>query len=163
MTDNILRVERKRIELEKFRDLVLAAIEYQLQDTSARIKTGDFDSDVHFESLKKQTLEHYDNGRLIKLKHWFRDLTETHIEARNLSFNKYLQTETRYDIDIFEDYFKRVERIVQAGKITTDNQYYDISTLVDHLCNQHTSDNERICTLNDLLRTYEARKSKKRG
>jgi hypothetical protein len=43
MTDNILRVERKRIELEKFRDLVLAAIEYQLQDTSARIKTDDFD------------------------------------------------------------------------------------------------------------------------
>jgi hypothetical protein len=76
MTDTILRVERKRIELEKFRDLVLAAIEYQLQDTSARIKTDDFDSDVHFESLKKQALEHYDNDRLIKLKHWFRDLTQ---------------------------------------------------------------------------------------
>ena len=43
MTDTILRVEGKRIELEKFRDLVLAAIEYQLQDTSARIKTDDFD------------------------------------------------------------------------------------------------------------------------
>jgi hypothetical protein len=43
MTDTILRVERKRIELEKFRDLVLAAIEYQLQDISARIKTDDFD------------------------------------------------------------------------------------------------------------------------
>jgi len=95
MTDTILRVERKRIELEKFRDLVLAAIEYQLQDTSARIKTDDFDSDVHFESLKKQAFEHYDNGRLTKLKQWFKDLTEMHIEARNLNFNKYLQTETR--------------------------------------------------------------------
>lgn len=159
----ISSVEDKRIELKKFRDLVLAAIEYHLQDTSATIKTDDFNSVVHYESLKKQTLEHYNKGRLTKLKLWFRDLIEIHIEARNLNFNKYLQNKTCYDINIFETYFKRVEKIIEKGKITTDSQFFDISIMVDHLCSDHTMDNGRTRVLNHLLSTYEARKSKKRG
>ncbi|MEJ7559924.1 MAG: hypothetical protein WKF66_16550 [Pedobacter sp.] len=163
MADRILAVDDKRIELRKFRDLVLAAIDYHLDDTSAAIKTDDFNSSVHYESLKKQTLEHYNKGRLTKLKHWFRDLIEIQIEARNLKFNTYLKNQTGYDIDIFEAYFKRVEKIIEKGKITTDNQFFDVSIMVEHLSSELTIDDGKIHILNHFLSTYEAKKSKKCG
>jgi hypothetical protein len=163
MAYRILSVEDKRIELKKFRDLVLATIDYHLEDTSAGIKTDDFDSNAYYESLKIQTLEHYNKGRLTKLKQWFRDLIEIQIEARNLKFAKYLQNKTGYDVNVFDDYFKRVEKIVDKGKITTGNQFFDISIMVDQLCSEHTTDIGKIHILNQLLTTYEARKLKKRA
>jgi hypothetical protein len=162
MANKILGVEDKRIELKKFRDLVLAAIDYHLDDPSAAFKTDDFNSNLYYESLKEQTLEHYNKGRLTKLKQWFRDLTEMHIETRNLNFSKYLQNKTGYDIDIFEDYFKRVEKIIKKGMITTDKQFFDISIMADQLCRELTIDDGKIQILNHFLSTYEAKKSKKR-
>ncbi|QNK61670.1 hypothetical protein H7F33_14040 [Pedobacter sp. PAMC26386] len=158
MADRTLAAEDKRIELKKFRDLVLAAIDYHLDDTSAAIKTDDFNSSVHYESLKKQTLEHYSKDRLTKLKQWFRDLIEMQTEVRNLKFNKYLKNKTGYDIDIFEAYFKRVEKIIEKGKITTDNQFLDISIMVDQLCSELTIDDGKTHILNHFLSTYEAKK-----
>jgi hypothetical protein len=162
MSAKISSIEEKSIELKKFRDLVLAAIDYHLEDTSTRIKTDDFDSDEYYESLTKQTIEHFNKGRLTKLKQWFKDLIEMVIETRDLKFNKYLQNKTGYDINVFEDFFKRVEKITEKGKITTDNQFYDISIMVDQLCSEQILDNEKIHILNHLLRTYENGKSKTR-
>lgn len=162
MSKEKLSAEEKLSDLKKFRDLVLAAIDYYLENPSNKIETHDFESNEYFESLKNQTLEHYSKGRLTKLKQWFRDLTEMEIEARNLGYNKYLQNKTGYDINIFEDYFKRVEKIIGKEKITTDNQFYDISIMVDQLCSEESMDRGRIEILTKLLSAYEARKSKRR-
>jgi len=160
MSSGISNEDVKQTESKKFYDLIIATIDYHLESPSARIKTDAFDSDEHYESLKKQTLEHYNNGRLTKLKQWFRDLTEMHIEARDLKFNKYLQNKTGYDVSIFEDYFKRVEKIVEKGKITTNNQFFDISIMVDQLCSEQNTESGRIHILNQLLTAYEIKKSK---
>lgn len=162
MSSKISSIEEKSVELQKFRDLVLAAIDYHLEDATNRIKTEDFDSHEHYESLKKQTIEHFKEGRLTKLKQWFKNLIEGVIEAGDLKFNKYLQNKTGYDINVFEDFFKRVESITEKGQITTDNQFYDISIMVDQLCTEQILHNEKIQTLNHLLRTYENGKSKTR-
>lgn len=98
-----------------------------------QIKTADYDSQEHFKGLKIQTEEHYQKGRLARLKQWFRDLTEMQVETGDLKFNKYLQDKTKYEIDIFKSYFQRVEKVTQKGKITTDNQFYDIGIMVDQL------------------------------
>ncbi len=163
MSKNKISVEEKYNDLIKFRDLVLATLDYYLETPSMRAKSDDFDSNEHFELLKKQTLEHFNKGRLTTLKQWFRDLTEMEVESRNLEFNKYLQNKTKYDVDIFEDYFKRVCKIVVKGKITTDNQFYDIQSMVDRLCHKQPVDNERISILNKLLSDYEQRRIKKTG
>ena len=55
------------------------------------------------------------------------------VETGDLKFNKYLQDKTKYEIDIFKSYFQRVEKVTQKGKITTDNQFYDIGIMVDQL------------------------------
>ena len=160
MTDSKLNKDEKQAELQKYRDLVLATLDYYLDNTEMQIKTADFDSQEYYKGLKTQTEEHYQKGRLTKLKQWFRDLTEMQVETDDLKFNKYLQDKTKYDIDIFKSYFQRVDKVIEKGKITTDNQFYDINIMVDQLCQTEPVDNEKIEILNRLLREYEQGKSR---
>ena len=85
------------------------------------------------------------------------------IEAHDLKFNGYLKKETGYDVNIFHNYFKRVEKIIEKGKITTNNQFYDVGLMVNQLCNEQPMNKEKIQILNNLLRAYEVGKSKKIG
>lgn len=161
MSEMKLNKNEKQAELEKYRDLVLATLDYYLENKESHIKTADFDSVEHFNDLKLQTEENFSKGRLTRLKQWFRDLTEMQVETRDLKFNKYLQDKTNYDIDIFKSYNEYVDKIIEKGKITSDNQFYDINSLVDQLCQMEPIDKERIEILNGLLNDYEERKSKK--
>jgi hypothetical protein len=161
MTTDKLHQSDKASELKRYRDLVLATIDYYLENSSMRIRTPDFDSDEHYKFLKAQTEESFQKGRLTRLKQWFRDLTEMQIETGDLKFNKYLQDKTQYDIDIFKSYFQRIDKVISKGKITSDNQFYDLNIAVDQLCQIEPVDQERIEILNKLLRDYEQRKQKK--
>lgn len=155
MTDKKNSKDEKQAELKKYRDLILATIDYYLGDKELHITTPDFDSIEHYKSLQTQSEEHFHKGRLTILKQWFRDLTEGFIEEGDLRFNKYLQDKTKYDIDIFKSYFQRIEKVIEKGKITTDNQFYDINTMVDQLCQMEPVDNKKIEILNKLLADYE--------
>ena len=161
MTDNKLSRDEKQAELTKYRDLVLATLDYYIDNKVMQIKITDFDSAEHYNRLKTQTEEHYKKGRLTQLKQWFRDLADIQIESGDLKFNKYLQDKTKFDIDIFKSYFQRVEKIIEKGKITTDRQFYDINIMVDQLCQTEPVDQEKIEILNKLLSDYEQRKIKR--
>jgi hypothetical protein len=161
MVDKKLNKDEKQKELVKYRDLVLATLDYYIDNKEMQIKTADFDSDEHYKGLKIQTEENFQKGRLTRLKQWFRDLTEMQVETGDLKFNKYLQDKTKYDVDIFKSYFQRVDKVIEKGKITTDNQFYDINIMVDQLCQTEPVDNEKIEILNRLLSEYEQRKTRK--
>jgi hypothetical protein len=83
------------------------------------------------------------------------------IETRDLKFNKYLQNKTGYEIDIFKSFYQRVDQVIEKGKITTDNQFYDVKIMVDQLCQTESVDEEKIDILNRLLSGYEQRAPKK--
>jgi hypothetical protein len=161
MKEGKLNKDEKQAELAMYRDLVLATLDYYLENKILQIKSADFDSDEHYKGLKIQTAEHYQKGRLTRLKQWFRDLTEMQVETGDLKFNKYLQDKTKYDIDIFTPYFQRIDKVIEKGKITTDNQFYDINMMVDQLCQTEPVDNEKIEVLNRLLSEYEQRNTRK--
>ncbi len=161
MADIKTNNENKEDELKKYRDLVLATIDYYLDNEIMQIKTAEFDSAQHFQKLKNQTDEHFQKGRLSRLKQWFRELTEMPIETKDLKFNEYLKNKTKYDIDIFQSYFQRVDRIIEKGKITSDNQFYEICIMVDQLCQTEPVGNKKTDILNKLLSDYEQRKTKK--
>ena len=108
MSTEKLNIDEKTSELIKYRDLVLATIDYYLDNQLMKIKSADFDSTDHFKSLKLQTQEHFEKGRLTQLKQWFRDMIEIQVETGDLKFNKYLQDRTKYEIDIFNSYFQRI-------------------------------------------------------
>jgi len=160
MTHKKISKDEKNAELKKYRDLVLATIDYYLGTKELQFKTEDFDSVEHYKSLKIQTEEQFQKGRLTRLKQWLRDLTEGFVEEGDLKFNKYLQEKTKYDIDIFKSYYQRIEKVIEKGKITTDNQFYDINTMVDQLCQVEPVDNKKIEVLNKLLADYEYRISR---
>jgi uncharacterized protein YcbK (DUF882 family) len=162
MIDNKLSKDEKQAELTKYRDLVLATLDYYLDNNIMQIKTADFDSTEHYKGLQIQTEEHYQNGRLTKLKQWFRDLSEMQVETGDVKFNKYLQEKTKYGIDIFKSYFQRVDKIIEKGRITTNNQFYDVNIMVDQLCQTEAVDHNKIEILNRLLNEYEQRKSRQR-
>ena len=161
MTDRKLDKDEKQAELRKYRDLVLATLDYYVDNKELHLKTAEFDSVEYYIGLKIEVEENFQKGRLTRLKQWFRDLTEMQIETIDLKFNEYLREKTNYDIDIFNSYFQRVDKVIEKGKITTDNQFYDLNIMVDQLCQNEPVDNDRIEKLNRLLREYEERKSRK--
>ncbi len=152
--------DEKQAELIKYRDLVVATIDYLLDNKIMQIKTTDFDSSEYYKQLKEQAQEHFIKGKLARLKQWFRDLTEPQIESRDLKFSKYLSDRTNYNLDIFKSYFNRVDKIIAKGKITTDNQFYDITIMIDQLCQAKPVDNEKMKILNKIINEYEQRKSR---
>jgi len=81
VTKDKLNKDEKAAELTKYRDLVLATIDYYLDNQPIKIKTADFDTDKHYNYLKTQTAEHYQKGRLTRLKQWFRDLKKMYVEC----------------------------------------------------------------------------------
>jgi hypothetical protein len=161
MKEGNLNKKDKLLELQKYRELVLATLDYHLENKVMHITTDDFDSDEHYNGLKIQTQEHFQKGRLTILKQLFHDLTEIQEETGDLKFNKYLQDKTKYNVDIFKSYFQRVEIVIEKGKITTNNQFYDLNIMVNQLCQAEIVDREKIEILNRLLSEYEQRKTKK--
>ena len=160
MTDDKQNKEEKQSELIKYRDLVLATLDYYLDFKEMQFKTADFDSSEHYRQLKIQTEEHFQNGRLTRLKQWFRDLTEMQVECRDLKFNQYLKDKTKYEVDIFKSYFQRVDKVIEKSKITTNNQFYDINIMIDQLCQTEPVDTNKLDILNKLIGDYEQRKSR---
>ena len=161
MTKSKSNKDRKAAELIKYRDLMLATLDYLQQSQVMKIKTSNFDSEGCFMALKAQTIEHFEKGRLTRLKQWFRDMTEILVATGDLKFNQYLQEKTGYQIDIFESFFDRVEKVLQKGKITTDTQFYDIKSMMDDFTFSESLDNEKIELLDKLLAEYKPRKKLK--
>ena len=160
MTKSSSKKDIKTAELIKYRDLVLATLDYYIDCTVMKIQTTNFDSNQYYQYLKNEVAEHFEKGRLTKLKQWFRDMTEMQVATRDLKFNKYLRDKTNYDIDIFNSYFQRIERIIEKGKISTDAQFYDAKLMVDDL--SESLDNEKIKILDTLLSTYNSQKARKK-
>jgi len=104
----------KQIELDYYRDLVIATLDYCIDSPDFLIQTSDFDSKKHFESCKLQTVDYYNKGRLSILKQWFRDLTEPMREGRDFEFIKYIKERTGHQIDLFADFDTRIQKIVDS-------------------------------------------------
>uniref|UniRef100_UPI0025BBF42A hypothetical protein n=1 Tax=Empedobacter sp. UBA5039 TaxID=1946439 RepID=UPI0025BBF42A len=102
----------KEFELKKYRDLVLATLDYYIVHLAFNNEMKD-----EFIRLKIQTEEYYSKRKLTILKNWFKDLTSDFIEDKDFGFNKYLKQTTHYEIDIFESYFKRIKKLVEKGFI----------------------------------------------
>ena len=153
-------MNNKQSELIKYRDLVLATIDYQL-NLYKSIETKDYNFSSYWEDLKPQTISHFNHGRLSILKRWFKDLSEPMRELRDFKFNEYLLERTGHKTDLFKKHPERIEKIIQKGKITSDNQFRDISAEVDNLLQTEPSNTLRIELLNNLLLNYEQQKIKK--
>lgn len=151
----------KQTELKKTRDILMATLDYTIElfDKSEQKLEG-FNPIDNLKDLKNQTEEHYQKGRLTKLKHWLRDMTEMPREVGDLTFTIFIKERTGYDFDIFTAFNKRIEKIIEKGKIVTENQFRDVNSMVDFLCQTKPVDNKKIKLLNKLLIDFDKRVSK---
>lgn len=146
--------EEKQSELRRHRDILLATLDYLIERFEG-INYGEFNAIAHFQQLKEQTEENYQKGRLTLLKQWLRDMTEEPREARDLSFGRFIKEKTGYDIDIFDSFQKRINKIIERKRIKTENEYRDVHAMVDNLCQQDSIDQDKIDLLNNLLIDFE--------
>jgi hypothetical protein len=149
-----LTPEEKKLELKKYRDILLATLDY-LIERSKGANYGEFDPTTHFLKLKEETEESYEKGRLTKLKQWFWDMTEEQRETGDLSFGRYIKERTGYHIDIFGAFQKRIDKIIERKRIKTENEYRDVMSMVDNLCHQTPVDKGKIDLLNSLLIDFD--------
>ena len=73
----------KEFELKKYRDLVVATLDYYIVHLAFNNEMKD-----EFIRLKIQTEVYYSKGKLTTLKNWFKDLTLDFIEDRDFGFNE---------------------------------------------------------------------------
>lgn len=142
----------KEFELKKYRDLIVATLDYYIVHLAFNNEMKD-----EYFCLKTQAKEYYLKGKLTTLKNWFKDLTLDFIEDRDFGFNEYLIKTTNYDIDIFESYFKRIEKIIEKDQIKTDSQFYELKNYVDYLIQNNNSDKVLIQRINELLLRFESK------
>src|SRR5688572_18794495 len=124
--------EEKQKELIKFRDLNMATIEYTIALYAQHPIKG-YDPSENYKTIKSQVEEHFQKGRLTILRQWFRDLTEMFQEEGGIEFSRYIKEKTGYEIDILTKLLGRIDKILDKGKITTDNQFRDIMSLLNNL------------------------------
>ena len=146
----------KHTELEKYRDLNLATLDY-LSETM-KITTNDFDSSQHYQKLKFEVNESFTKDRLSKLKQWFRDLTEMPRETEDLKFSDFIKERTGHEVNLHERFEKRISKILDQGKIKTANDYRDVMTKVDYLTQRESADQTLIDQMNSLLIDFEKKK-----
>jgi len=150
--------KERDLELNKYKDLVIATIDYCLKYEEFKIKTVDFDSEEYYRSLKIKTDEYYIKGKLSLLKQWFRDLTEMYIENTDFKFCNYLKEATEHQVNILELYYKKVDGIIEKGIITTNRQFYDISIMANYISQVKPVDINKLNLLNKLLSSFEQKK-----
>lgn len=154
--------EEKQAELTKYHALAVATIDYYLENHLTDIKAADFDSDNYYAMLKIQAQDLFQKGKLSQLKQWFRDFTEMLIEEPDFNFNTYLREKTGYEIDLLKSFYDRIDKIVNRGKITSHNQYYEINVMIEQLIQVQPIDKDKIKVLNNLLAGYKPDRQQKK-
>lgn len=153
--------EEKLRELEKYRSLNIVAIDYFLETGTMKFQTADFNSNQYLQSMKNQVEGLYQKGSLTKLRQCFQNLTEPQRETEDLKFLVFLKERTGLEIDIFQRFYDRVDKIISKGKIATANQYQDTLSMVDKLTQMKKVDTLKIEALNSLLLDFEKKHLKK--
>ena len=146
----------KHTELEKYRDLNLATLEYLSK--TMKIETNDFNTSLYHQKLKIEVNECFTKGRLSKLKQWFRDLTEMPQETKDLEFSDFIEERTGHRVNLHERFENRISMILDQGRIKTENDYQDVLTKVDYLNQKESSNQTLIDQLNSLLIDFEKKK-----
>ena len=153
-----LTKQEKQNELKKYRDLTLATLDYYIESPTMKFKTADFDSEHHYGKLKIQVEEHFQHGRLTRLKQWFQDLTEMPRETGDYKFNEFVTERTGHEINLHQKFDQRISKILDRHKIKTANEYRDVLTKVDYLCHSKSTDQTLIEQLNTMLTDFEKKK-----
>lgn len=156
MAKQSLKKEEKKAELKRVRDILLATIDYNLT-TKSKIITSDFNSDEYYSNLKNRIEDKFQKGSLATLNQWLRDFTEEPRETHDLEYCRFIKQVTGYSFNIFEVFSKRIEKIIEKKKVSTENQYRDVMELINYLSVFEPEKQAKLDLLQKLTSDFEAR------
>ncbi|WP_018343453.1 hypothetical protein [Cytophaga aurantiaca] len=146
--------EEKQSELKRHRDILLATFDYFIERSNVEAY-GEFDIVAHYQQLKEKTEEKYQKGSLTWMRQCLRDMNEATRETDDFGYGKYIKEKTGYDLDVFSSFHKRIDKIIEPKQIKTENQYRDVMSMIDNLCQQTPVDQQKLDLLNDLIIDFE--------
>lgn len=153
--------EKKQAELDRYRSISLATIDYLLKLNGGMIVYDGDDPMTEFYNIQKiETEKYHHEGKLDRLKARLTQQINTLQRMVDLDFEAYIKITTGYDIDIFEDLRKRVEIILVNKEIRSDKEMSDIFTMRRY--NELTLKNKEIIkNLEALITVYSIKSAKK--
>jgi hypothetical protein len=151
--------DQKQTELEKYRAILLATIDYLISKHAGSfvVDNEDFIGDS-YQQQKLQTEKYFNQRRLDRLKQQFLRLTKGLQNQPDLTFGNYIKEKTGYDMDIFEDVRKRVDAIVEQNKINNEKELSDVNSML-HFYKQSQGNDQMMHKLKALFMDYANQKA----
>lgn len=148
---NQIKSQEKQEELDRYRAIMLATLDYHLgQHAGQFVCDGvDFIAD-YYQQQKLQTEKYYQQRRLDRLKQRLISLTESMRNQLDFNFATYIKEKTNFDIDIFENLHKRVDKILSQNKIGSPKDYRDLSIMC-RFCELTKTDLHKVDQIKSLM------------
>lgn len=143
-------------ELNKYRDIILAILDYQIGKIRETRDELLMKSIKHLENIKLLADVHYDNGNLETLKKGLRDLTEWPLEEGDRRYVDYIRVHTGYEFDIFADFENRIQKIIDTGEIESTGEFYYAALKLKQIKHIEPG-NEIAAMLEKLILDFEER------
>jgi hypothetical protein len=158
-----MKRDNKKSALELHRQILLATIDYLNEQEDGRIIYDQFDPVAeYYQQQKLQFEKYFKQGRLDRLQQRLRSLTEGRLRRIDVNFASYIKEKTGYDIDLFENLYKRIDTILSQQEIRDQNELSDVSTMLQ-LYQKTPVDKDKVNLLNNLLTTYAEQNSSKKA
>jgi hypothetical protein len=146
--------EKYTAELEKYKDILLATIDYELEKAGDHLK-----SDQVYLSQKKFIETNYQQEGLQKLKKRLQHSTDLLKQLGDLNYNRYIKEKTGHDFDIFENIQERINKIFVKNKISNRNEMRDAIAMIQ-LYRKTSAGETKALVLQNLLTDYQSQRSK---
>jgi hypothetical protein len=152
-----LRPEEKQTELNKYRNLVFATIDYFLERYFTDVKPDELAAIVgYYKQQKLQIEKYYTQRRLDRLQQRFRVLIKVIQNRVDLDFATYIKEKAGCDVDIFDELRNRTEIIIKQKEIRNQKELNDVGTTL-RLYQQTSVAPDKIDLLKNLLIDFSRR------
>ncbi|MFA6275307.1 MAG: hypothetical protein WC622_01060 [Pedobacter sp.] len=153
--------KKKQAELDRYRSISLATIDYLLKLNGGMIVYDGDDFMTEFYNIQKiETEKYHHEGKLDRLKARLTQQINSLQRMVDLDFEAYIKTTTGFDIDIFDALRKRVNIIIENKAIRNDKEMSDIFTMRRYyeLTLKNKKENK---ILNSLIIEYSKKSTRK--
>lgn len=137
-------------ELYKYKELIKLTVKYyKEQGVFEGVET-----DETFAGIIEKSEQLYEKKRLASIKRLFDQITEMLVQIHDFKFNLYLQKNSSYEIDIFDRYKAKIQKIIKRGKIKNDDEYRLLSEFIDYQEEDGSIDKVNIDLISNILSEY---------
>lgn len=123
--------EGKQAELDKYRILLFAILDYHLKYYTGSIVFDEWDPSVdYYLREKRQTEKDYREFRLDILEQRFNKFVQRLRDYVDLNFGSYVKEYTGYEMDIYEDLRHEITAIISKGKVENNEELVSVDLMI---------------------------------